>query len=405
MYKFLSKNNYKNINECIKTILNYTGFKINSKILINKLKNKSLEINEESGIVKIDEKQLEITISKLYSCNNKSNYPVSPNGTNQDMLNSKHISGVVGGGCIEFFDYEIGKCREPLSKDLVNTCLLCEEIDEIAYVGDSLIVNYDTKLNKLEENLKNLYSTALLCKSTSKPGTCESNSVKDLEYQIQMGSILRDSLDNFRKNPCLYESIIIASPLCIDKIQSEMLLKLVEYKLPVPVLSAPICGLQAPPSIIGSLILISCEILALATIIRIIDEEVSIIPTSIIGHFDIENLTISYGGPEILLQKLLLKQFWQEFYNLDIGVSLDYTSDAKYPGMQMTIERIYAVLGMQLKGFFIYPFGIFNSSRSFSLEQVLIDLSIYNYINPFKELIISDIANFDCEKEMDLIRR
>ncbi|GAG97748.1 unnamed protein product, partial [marine sediment metagenome] len=292
------------------------GFKISSKALLDKLANKGLEINKKEGYIKIDEKQLNQTISKIKLFNNnKPNYSVSPNGTNQDKLNSKkNILGVIGGGCIEFFDYEMGKCREPLAKDLINTCRLCEGLDEIKYVGKALTVNYDIDMNKLDENLKSLYSTSLLCKFTSKPGTSDSNSVNDLEYQIQMGSILYDSLDNFRKNPCLYEAIVVASPLGIDRIQSDMLLKLIEYKLPVPILSAPICGIQAPPSIIGSLVLISCEILGLATIIRIIDDEIPIMPSSIIGQFDMANMTVSYGGPEILLQKLLLKQFWNDFY-------------------------------------------------------------------------------------------
>jgi len=390
----LDKRALKNIHEATLEVLEKTGIKIEVRSLLASLEEKGCKIDYNNSIAKIPPKIINDVINQVKEEESwkKINFPLSVHEFHEkDNEGIVNIASTFGGGCDEFFDFDLGKSRIPNANDLVNMIQLGNFLDEIKTVGNPVVCKQDFEGKDIDPKIQTITGASLIAKNTFKPGTSEVWSAKELDYLIEIGKIVRNGMDNYRKNPCFYSSINVTSPLFLDKVEGEILLKLIENDLPCPILSSPMAGGTSSITLLGTVVQSNAELFGVFTAIKSYKEDTPVLGSIISGVLNMKDASLNYSGPEAIIQNFGLYELWKNYYGIYCGVGLHYCSDAKYPGIQSSVEKTMAIASSCFLGNAVYPVGILNSSKAFSPEQAILDLEIANEVfHFFQELKFSE---------------
>jgi len=239
----------------------------------------------------------------------------------------------------------------------------------------------------------------MVAKYTTKPGPTEVWNKKELEYLIEIGIVVRGSMDSYIENLCFITAKETIAPLILEENSADVLLALAEKKLPCTIIPMPISGISSPVSLYSAIIIGNCEILGTSAAIKAVYPDASIIGGIISGSTDMATGTANFATPEATLQDLALAELHERFYGFNFGMG-GYM-DAKYPCVQNAIEKEFKYFILALSGRFTYPVGLVNWGKCFSPEQALIDIQILKNIHKFLE----GITVSGEEETLNLIRK
>ena len=374
-------------------ILSTAGMKFFSKEMLDALEENGATIDHEKNIAFLPQKLVEDQIGRFGD--------EIKTGRDHLMLNGgvaydvgEKVFAKFGAIAPHFFDWESQNIREATQEDLIQAIRLGQSVEEIGMVGCPMYIKrIDGK--QIDPNFTPIINAMLLAKNTTKAGNSEVNSLKQLKYLIEMGIVIKGTLDAYKKDPVFLTAKESISPLLLDKNACEVLLGLAKNGLPATMIPMPILGAGVPITISGASALANAEILATMTAIRCVVPDAMVGGGSMASYMDMSGRGLKFNVMDAIKVDMVLSQLYEELYGLDFGYGV-YASDAKKLGSELLMERVFKIFGSFLVKKINCVIGLYDQGMVFSPQLALAELEIIKAI----ECILKGFSMDDLDEDL-----
>ena len=371
-------------------ILEDTGMRFLSDEILDSLESNGAKIDRSSSTAFIPQKLIEEKLEDFRSeIKSLDGHIMRNGGVSYDV--GDRISCKFGAIAPKFFDWDMQSDREATEEDLVNSIRLGEATDEMGMVGCPMYVK-KVGGKKVDPNFTPIINASLLAKNTRKLGNSEVNSLKQLKYLIEMGTVVRGSLGEYKKDPCFITAKESISPLLLDKNACEVLVALAKNGLPATMIPMPILGAGVPVTIAGAVAVTNAEIIATMTALRCIAPHAMVGGGSMASYMDMSGRGIKFNVMDAIKVDMVLAQLHKEMYRLDYGFGI-YSSDSKLLGSELLMERVLKVLGAFFVKKFNYVIGLYDQGMIFSPELARTEIEIIKALHKLYEGFDTDELN------------
>jgi trimethylamine---corrinoid protein Co-methyltransferase len=280
----------------------------------------------------------------------------------------KKVYAQAGGGSVNIQDIDHGRRLAKLS-DFTNIQKLYQSSDVIDIVGFSPVDPNDIAPDK-----KHLQMQYEILKNTDKPIHGHVCGGKQAGQMLDMARIAFGEEDLFEKHQVMGLSINTISPLGFGEDQLETLLEYVNRNQIIIAAPLAIGGASAPLSHVGITVLVNAEILAMITLVQLINpgNPVLIAPSS--SFADIRTGSYSSGIPDGMLHLVTHIQLVRELYKLPTRV-LCGSCDSKLVDAQAGYETMQNIMMSVFAGADIiaHVSGVLDGIMTISYEKMIID--------------------------------
>lgn len=395
----LDSKDFEKIHNMTLKVLEDPGMKIINQQMLEVLKKKGARVDFDKQTVLFSPKIINETVELMRRDIKEKGNPKYLNGVTSEKTSKSNIQAKFGGACVQYLDWENKIYRDPTENDLVNMVKLGEALPEVDTVGNPVVYLKDNKGNPIEPRMQRVKTAALVAKYTKKPGATEVWNARELEYLIEIGTIVRGSKTEYFQDPCFITAKETIAPLILEGNSAEVMIALAGKNLPVAIIPMPITGVSSPVNLYSNIIIGNAEILGASAALKAVCPNAMINAGMISGTMDMATGTANFAGPEVALQDFALAELYEKYYGFNFGIG-GYL-DAKYPGIQNALEKEFKYFILAMSGRFTYPVGLVNWGKCFCPEQAMIDIQIAQNIHKFMEGMIISEEDYI----LDMIRR
>jgi len=359
------------------------GMKIMVPGFLEALEAKGAKVDHESQVVTFPERLVEETLEKArQERETATRLPFSWHDNFDLSSRPAEVCASFGGACLYFYDYQHDCIRETTADDMLKMVRLGEALPDVKSVGNPLMYLREPDGSEVHPRMVALKGAALIAKNTRKPATAQVLSTQDLELIIEIGIVLKGSWEQYKKEPFLMSVKEPTSPFRLINQAGEVFLAMARKGLPCHVSPMPLMGLNVPVTPAAAIAVVNAEILALWTAIKAVNPDAPVQASVVSGAMDMRLGRASFAAPEAILIDLGMAQLYERRYQLvcDTGVSW---IDARYPGTQAALERVFKLMSCAACGKINYPTGALAGNTVFSAEQTMIDLEMGQALNRF----------------------
>ncbi|MGD2295134.1 MAG: trimethylamine methyltransferase family protein, partial [Candidatus Aminicenantes bacterium] len=195
-----------------------------------------------------------------------------------------------------------------------------------------------------------------------------------LDDVLKLAEMVAGGPERLKKNPIVsFITCLIKSPLQMVEDTTEKLITIAERGLPVVISSSPQGGSTAPIQEEGMVTLINAEILAGITLTQVVNPGTPVLYGAVPVRARLDTLHDLYGAPEFIHYNTDCVQMARHY-----GIPCYSTAgvgDAKVPGLQATVEKLFAYLYLGSSGaqYIHYAFGLLDKTNVFSPLQAVLD--------------------------------
>ncbi|MFW6136433.1 MAG: trimethylamine methyltransferase family protein [Candidatus Aminicenantaceae bacterium] len=253
---------------------------------------------------------------------------------------------------------------------LCQSAKLCDRLEQVDFfirnvnIQDEGITQENKDVNVFMASL--MYSTKHV-----QSGLVELNS---LEHVLRLAEIMTGNGETPSKDPVIsFITCVIKSPLQMVDDTTEKMIAIAGKGYPVVISSSPQGGSTAPIQEEGMTAMINAEILAGITLAQIINPGTPVLYGAVPVRARLDTLHDLYGVPEVIHYNTDCIQM-ARYYGVPC-YSTAGVGDAKVPGMQATIEKIFSQLFIAAAGaqYVHYAFGLLDKTNTFSPLQAVLD--------------------------------
>jgi trimethylamine--corrinoid protein Co-methyltransferase len=379
--KLLTEDELKRIHQGSLKLLKETGMMIMVPGFLKALEAKGAKVDYNTQIVKFPPKLIEETLEKARSEFGKAS-KISFNWHNNFTLANrpKKVTASFGGACLYFYDFEKNMIRESTADDMMKMIQLGQAIPEVDSVGNPLMYLNEPDGTPVPGALMPIKGAALIAKNCRKPATAQVMTTQDLEFIIEIGIVLKGSWDEFKKAPFLMSVKEPTSPLKLTDTAGEVLYAMAQKGLPCHLTPMPLLGLNVPMSIPAGICVVNAEILATWTAVKAVNPDAPVEASVVSGSMNMKYGQPNFAAPEVILSDMTISHLYEKYYHLQCDQGISWI-DAKYPGTQAALERMYKLMACAALGKINYPTGAIASNTVFSPEQAMIDLEMGTALN------------------------
>ncbi len=263
---------------------------------------------------------------------------------------------------------------------LCQSAHVCEHLETLG--GYIRTVNIQDKDITSENKDVNKYFASL--NNTTKHVMAGLTSLSQIDNVVRMAEIIAGGSEQLKENPMIsFITCLVKSPLQFVDDTTDTYLEICKRGLPVVVSSAPQAGSTAPMKEDGIMAQINAEVLAGIALGQLVNPGTPVIYGSVPVRARLDNLADSYGAPETSQFNVDCVQM-ARFYKLPCYATSG-VCDAKVPGMQSTVERLFSDILVTLAGpqYLHCAFGLLDCNSIFCLMQAVIDDAHFNMIRHF----------------------
>ena len=260
---------------------------------------------------------------------------------------------------------------------------LAEGIPEVITVGNAVHYIRENDGSDVAPKMVAVKGAGLVAKYSSKPGCTTIIDKRQLPYLMEMGRIVKGSLQEYIKNPILVNINDTESPLRVTRPEAAIIEEMAKNNLSIFILPMPLAGISTPIYPIAAAIVGTAEILGAWAAAKAFNDKCPVEARCVSGVLNPATGTVSFATPETVLIDLAVAQLFREKYGIPCGTGVGLI-DAPIPGALSIFERTFKAFASALAGEPSFPVGIIGGAVVFSMEQVILDLDIaayqYNYI-------------------------
>jgi trimethylamine--corrinoid protein Co-methyltransferase len=299
-------------------------------------------------------------------------------------MNAGDCTLLIDGEAVFALDRDTGERRPGTAADWLEATRLIDALDEIGVywamierhdAGDT-VTDYVTYLRKLFANFSKHVQDAF----------------EDPDYApwlLEVLQVVFGDQTTIRKTHPLSFLLCPQSPLVIEGPFTDAYLALLGWDIPVAVMPMPLMGATAPGSLISTVILGNCDVLAMLCLIQAAAPGTPFIYAPALATMDPRSGRYTAGAIEnALLGSAAIEM--ARYYGLPVEGTGGGT-DHYTPGIQAGYERAAGMMLPVLSwpDLLVGP-GLLGGSMVLSLEQLLIDVETFRYARRAAEGIATD---------------
>jgi len=264
--------------------------------------------------------------------------------------------------------------------DLCMSAHISEHLDTL----DGFIRNVNIQDKDITEENKDVNKFFASLNNTTKHVQAGLTALSQLDNVIRMAQIVAGGEDALKENPIIsLICCLVKSPLQFVDDTTDAFIEICSRGIPVVVSSAPQAGSTAPIKEAGILTQINAEVLAGMTLGQIVNPGTPILYGTVPSKTRMDTLTDSYGAVETSQYTVDCTQM-ARFYGIP-NYSTSGVSDAKAPGQQSSIERLFSNIAVSMSGpqFLHCAYGLLDCNSVFSPLQAVLDDAHFTMIKYF----------------------
>jgi trimethylamine--corrinoid protein Co-methyltransferase len=382
----LSDADIKTIHEASIDILSSCGVKILCSETLHFLKQKGLEVNEESRTVKFSRSVIEDALTKV-----PSQFEVfDRHGKFAFVLGDRSPKVAAGHNAVFWVDSETGKTRSSTVADVELFARICDGLDVIDMIG----------IPVMPQDVPDPKATLLYGVRA-----CIENSVKPIYFSTDSAKVNRACIDllqagfegNFKNQVYGITQLSPTSPLFWEEGVLRAFADTVTTNVPIAILPEPIAGITSPITLAGLLTMNNAECLSGIAIIQMLNPGHKIIYANSWTTSNMNNGAALVGSTETTLCRIAAAQL-AKYYNVPSHTTAP-NSDNHAHDEQNAIEKTLSQFCAIVAGHdLIVNCGMFATGMACSHEQLLIDAEISKMakriaqgINVNKETIAAEL--------------
>jgi trimethylamine--corrinoid protein Co-methyltransferase len=283
-------------------------------------------------------------------------------------------------------DFATGERRYGTRKDIENGLRVFQQM-EMGIMAWAPVCAADTPAN-----IRPLHEFFTMAKFCSKHGQHELHRVEQVPYLIEGLIAIMGNEDEVKKRHAYSLIYCPVAPLMHDGAMLDAYIALGEIDLPVMIMPMPVTGTTGPATLFSNIFVANAEVLSSIVIYQLAHPGRPLIYSSATGTMDFRNGAYLGGTPEMGLMSAALTEM-AHFYGLPSS-SAGCTSDAKQPGPEAIMEKIFTTIPPVLAGSnVIVGFGEIESDQLLVLEQIVVDNEIAHYCERVAQGINTDEGN------------
>jgi trimethylamine---corrinoid protein Co-methyltransferase len=374
--RVLTPDNMERIHQAALTILQDVGMKIESEQALDYLRRAGARVDTASHVVRFDRKLVQRYVDKMRADYARRQTPrqmsvryshvrfaAEPHRIHPDFTVS------AGGFCCFIQDLE-GRRRPATLDDVHRAIHMINRLDQVTYTGLP-VADQSTPIG-----LRPVRMAAELAKHTTKFGGIETFSIEDIPYLVEIGTILKGSVEALRAEPILVGYGEARSPLCFDRNMADIFIEYIKRGLPQTLDTMPNGGATAPVTMAGLLALGCAETLGGLILGYAVDENAVVGVDIIPSYCDMQSGIFHYGGIDRMPLLVARVQMISEYYGCPSGVHGGKT-DSCFVNLQAGTEKALSTLLPVLAGAVgIGTVGHIENAVTFSPQQLVIDNEI-----------------------------
>ena len=264
--------------------------------------------------------------------------------------------------------------------DLCKSAHVCEHLQTV----DGYIRTVNIQDKDITEDNKDVNKFFASLNNTTKHVMSGLTSLKQLDNVVRMAELIVGGKEQLKENPIIsFITCLVKSPLQFVEDTTDTFIEVCRRGLPVVVSSSPQAGTSAPIKEAGIMAQINAEVLAGITLSQLVNKGTPVLYGSVPVRARMDTLGDSYGSVETSQYNIDCVQM-ARFYKIP-NYSTSGVCDAKVPGQQSSIERLFSDLVVTLSGpqFLHCAYGLLDCNAIFCLLQAVLDDAHFQMIKFF----------------------
>ena len=375
----LSEDELSQVHERTLKILAQTGVRVDTARGRQILKEAGALVDENSHIVRFHRNQVEEALRLA-----PKKFTLGARRPGWDLhLNTGECNLLLDGEGTSVLDRKNGKHRDSTFHDWLEATRLADALDDIGIYWR--IVQTTDKGDTVGDYVDYLVT---LLRNFSKHIQDPIYTKEQAPWFLEVLQTVFGSKDTIRqKHPVSYV-LCPQSPLVIEEIYTDAYLELVGWNIPVAVMPMPLMGATAPASLISTVILANCEVLATLCLVQAAETGVPFIYAPVSALMDPRSGMLKSDAIESGVLGAATIEMGR-YYGLPVETSGSGTGQF-VPNIQSSYERaLSALLSMLSWPDILVGAGLLGSAMVLSLEQMLIDTEIFRMCKQAHRGIVS----------------
>lgn len=289
------------------------------------------------------------------------------------MMNAGNFTLLADGEGTFVTDALTGERRPSTTKDWMKATRLIDSIDEIGIYWSMVERSDEPPLPSAAQHVSYLSN---VFRNFSKHVQDGSPSAELSPWILEVLQVVFGDKETIRQTHPYSFLLCPQSPLVIDQQYADACLAMLGWDIPVAIMPMPLMGGTAPGSLMGTIILGNCEVLATLSMIQAGAPGTPIIYAPVLAISNLRDGTYSAGAVESGLTGAASTEMGR-YYGLPVEASGGGSSQFS-PNIQASYERaLNAFLPVLSWPDILVGPGLMGGSTHFSPEQLLIDVEVY----------------------------
>ncbi len=367
-YRPLSDGEAQQIHETVMRVFEEVGVQVNS--------DKALDRFRQAG-ANVDGQTVKMPRSMVMELVDKAPSDVVLYGRKPEHhleLGGSRVHAGTGGTALNIIDGVTGDRRKATLRDLKDIARLVDGLDNIHFF---LLPTYPTDL---EADIVDANRFFAGLDNTSKHVMGGVYTHGGIEQVLRMAEIVSGSPENLGREPIISIILCAISPLKIDDVYGDMIVRVAERGVPIALPAEPLCGSTSPVTLASNVVIQTVDSLAEVCLAQLVNPGTPVLFASVASSNDFRDLKYITGCIEMGLVNAASAQMAQ-FYGLPFYATAGM-SDAKIVDAQCGYESALTLLLCGLSGanYIHDAAGLMDFALSVSLEKYVVDNEIIGMV-------------------------
>jgi trimethylamine--corrinoid protein Co-methyltransferase len=366
-FRVLSENEKATIHEQTLSILSKTGVRVGSEKGRRLLKEAGAGVHKNNDIVRFPANFVEASIQMA-----PKKFSLGARRPGWDLsMNKGECTLLLSGEGTHAIDRQSGEIRNSTFQDWVLSTQLSDFLDEIGMYW-KLVETTD----RGDEAVDYIDYLIHLFRNFSKHVQDSTNSVAKSQWLLEVLQVVFGSKEAIKRKKPFSFVLCPQSPLMIDETYTDAYLELGGWGIPVAIMPMPLMGATAPASLISTIIIANCEILATNCLVQASEPNTPVIYAAVSSLMDPRTGLVKSGCVEEGLISAASNEM-ARYYGLP-----SETSGLETGRFELNFQSSYETALSALLSMLSFPdimvgAGVIGGGMVLSLEQLLIDTEIF----------------------------
>jgi trimethylamine--corrinoid protein Co-methyltransferase len=350
-------------------ILANTGVRVDTALGRKLLEEAGAQVNGDDHNVRIPKTLVEESLSLTTK-----DFSLGARRPGWDLkMNAGEFTLLADGESTFVTDAETGERRPSTTNDWQKATRLIDSIDEIGIYWSMVERGGEPPNSSAAQQVGYLSD---VFRNFSKHIQDGSQDAEEAPWILEVLQVVFGDRETIHKTHPFSFLLCPQSPLVIDQQYTDACLALLGWDIPVAIMPMPLMGGTAPGSLLGTIILANCEVLATLSMIQAGAPGTPIIYAPVVALSNLRDGTYSAGAVESGLTGAASTEM-ARYYGLPVEASGGGTSQYS-PNIQASYERaLNSILPVLSWPDILVGPGQMGGSTHFSPEQLLIDVEVF----------------------------